>query len=89
MLLASEVSDAQSIGKEGKWEVEGLAREIKMIEGVLSVGLFAGMNGLRADKIGLRKGGQKPVAAYFGMEDGSVVIRKSDELKEEEAQGKV
>ena len=76
------------MGKEGKWEVESLAREIKMMEGVLSVGLFIGMNGLQAVKGGLRKGGQKPVAAYFGREDGSVVVRKSDELEEEEARGK-
>ena len=66
-----------------QWEVEALAREVKLIEGVLSVGLFAGVNGLQAEKRGLRTGGQKPVAAYFGMEDGGVVVRNSDEMKEE------
>lgn len=54
-----------------------------MIEGVLSVGLFVGMNGLKAERMGMRAGGQKPVAAYFGMEDGSVVVRNSDEIREE------
>ncbi len=87
LLLKSELSDPQEKQKwdeaKGKWEVETLARAIKMIEGVLSVGLFVGMNGLKAESMGLRTGGQKPVAAYFGMEDGSVVVRTSDEMKEE------
>ena len=52
-----------------------------MIEGVLSVGIFGGMNGLQAQKKGMRRGGEKPVAAYFGMEDGSVVVRKSEEIE--------
>ena len=64
-------------GEDGLWEVEKLAKEIKGIEGVLSVGLFFGMNGSEIEKAGRRTGGQKPVAAYFGMEDGSVVIRKA------------
>ncbi|KAL8732520.1 MAG: hypothetical protein Q9166_002734 [cf. Caloplaca sp. 2 TL-2023] len=71
--------EVQSNGEDGKWEVEALAKEIKAIEGVLSVGLFCGMNGFEAEKAGKRTGGQKPVAAYFGMEDGSVVIRKAGE----------
>ncbi|KAG7005072.1 ribose-5-phosphate isomerase [Physcia stellaris] len=38
--------DGGNIDGEGReWEVEALAREIKMIEGVLSVGLFCGLNG--------------------------------------------
>lgn len=66
-------------GDEGKWEVETLAREIKLIEGVLSVGLFVGENGIEAERSSKGRGGQKPIAAYFGMEDGSVVIRNSKE----------
>lgn len=46
------------------------------MEGVLSVGLFVGENGAQAAKTG--KGGQKPVAAYFGMEDGSVAVRNAE-----------
>lgn len=61
------------------WEVAELAREIKAIEGVLSVGLFVGENGVQVQKRGGRAGGQKPVAAYFGMEDGSVVVRVARE----------
>ncbi len=64
---------------DGVWEVANLAREIKLIEGVLSVGLFVGENGAQAVKRGAGRGGQKPVAAYFGMEDGSVVIREANE----------
>ena len=60
-------------------EVMQLSRAIKSIEGVLSVGLFAGLNGVQAMSQGKRAGGQKPVAAYFGMEDGSVVVREANE----------
>lgn len=70
-------------GEEGRWDVDTLAREIKLIEGVLSVGLFVGVNGLQAAQAGASKGGQKPVAAYFGMEDGSVVVRNAEELGKE------
>ena len=90
LLLPSDVARSQSLhpthkgvggrGEQGKWEVETLAREIKLIEGVLSVGLFVGVNGVQAESAGKGRGGQKPVAAYFGMEDGSVVIRNAKEL---------
>ncbi|KAL9026386.1 MAG: hypothetical protein Q9196_004942 [Gyalolechia fulgens] len=73
---------AQGDGGDGVWEVAQLAREIKGIEGVLSVGLFSGMNGEEMQKTGVKKGGQKPVAAYFGMEDGSVVIRRTGQAEE-------
>ena len=66
-------------GEDGMWEVQELAREIKAIEGVLSVGLFSGENGIQALKRGVGRGGQKPVAAYFGMEDGSVVVKHANE----------
>ena len=69
-------------GDDGKWEVETLAREIKAIEGVLSVGLFVGENGLQAQNAGKRRGGQKPVAAYFGYENGRVQVRNSKETGE-------
>lgn len=63
--------------REGRqWEVEALAKEIKMIEGVLSVGLFCGLNGEEMLAQGGGMGGQKPVAAYFGMANGDVVVRE-------------
>ena len=39
--------------------------------GVAEIGLFSGKNGTEAQEGG-GSGGQKPVAAYIGMEDGSV-----------------
>ena len=83
LLLHSDIeqADKQGInelrgqGENGQWEVQALAKEIKAIEGVLSVGLFAGENGLQAKARGKIAGGQKPIAAYFGMEDGSVAVR--------------
>lgn len=90
LLLASDCAKSQSLhpthkgvdghGEGGKWEVESLAREIKMIEGVLSVGLFVGENGVQAERNGKGCGGQKPVAAYFGMGDGSVVVKNAEDL---------
>ena len=61
--------------------VEELAREIKLIEGVLSVGLFCGVDGEEVLKQGGKTGGQKPVAAYFGMANGDVVIRRAGEAE--------
>ena len=69
-------------GEEGRgrqWEVEELAKEIKLIEGVLSVGIFCGMNGEEMLAQGGKAGGQKPVAAYFGMANGDVVVRRKGE----------
>ena len=76
---ATTAEGVEGVGEDRHWAVETLAKEIKLIEGVLSVGLFCGTNGYEAEKVGRGAGGQKPVAAYFGMEDGSVVIRKAGE----------
>ncbi|KAL9100842.1 MAG: hypothetical protein Q9163_003832 [Psora crenata] len=65
-------------GEAGQWEVSALAFAIKAIEGVLSVGIFSGLNGLQAAGVGDGTGGQKPVAAYFGMADGRVVVLFAD-----------
>ena len=73
------VKELKGQGGDGQWEVQALAKEIKAIEGVLSVGLFVGENGLQARARGKIAGGQKPVAAYFGMEDGSVAVRVTQE----------
>ena len=59
---------------QGIWEVEELARTIKDINGVLAVGLFCGPTGPEARAAAVI-GGQRPVACYFGMEDGSVQTR--------------
>lgn len=63
-------------GKDGVWEVSTLAKEIKQLAGVLEVGLFYGITGRQAQAAG-GVGGQKPVAAYFGMTDGSVTSKKA------------
>ncbi|ORY18301.1 ribose 5-phosphate isomerase A-domain-containing protein [Clohesyomyces aquaticus] len=76
-------------GSDGTWEVGNLSQAIKRLTGVLEVGIFSGLNGVQAE--GLRgeegdvkgrdvtiiTGGQKPVAVYFGMQDGSVEVRKA------------
>lgn len=64
-------------GQTGRsWEVAELANEIKNICGVLEVGLFVGHTGPEALKIG-PLGGQKPTAVYFGMQDGTVKVRRN------------
>jgi ribose 5-phosphate isomerase A len=57
------------------YTVPELAEAIKAIPGVLEVGLFWGINGDEAAAKGLKgQGGQKPVAVYFGMNDGEVSV---------------
>lgn len=77
LLVSSDVAQGQDgSGSNGIWEVEALAKAIKEIQGVLDVGLFTGLTGPKAQESG-KVGGQKPVAAYFGMPDGSVTSRAS------------
>jgi ribose 5-phosphate isomerase A len=71
---------ADGSGKDGQWDVNTLARAIKEINGVLEVGLFYGVNGEEAQAAG-GQGGQKPVAVYFGMEDGEVMVRHYNDVK--------
>lgn len=71
-IAAGKVEDRAS----GVWLVENLAREIKQIQGVLEVGIFSGITGPQAQAAG-GIGGQKPVAAYFGMPDGSMSVKKA------------
>ncbi|KAK0717875.1 ribose 5-phosphate isomerase-like protein [Lasiosphaeria miniovina] len=59
-------------GDNGVWAVDALADRLIKIPGVAEIGLFYGKNGLQVES-----GGQKPVAAYFGMADGTVEV-KSD-----------
>jgi ribose 5-phosphate isomerase A len=67
-------------GSDGTWEVQNLSRAIKAITGVLEVGLFCGIDGITAfsegKRAGTAHGGQKPVSVYFGMQDGSVEVRR-------------
>ncbi|PGH08098.1 ribose 5-phosphate isomerase A [Helicocarpus griseus UAMH5409] len=75
LLLPEDVAKGQDgSGKNGVWEVSALAEKINLIQGVLEVGLFCGPTGPQAQAAGA-VGGQKPVAAYFGMPDGSVSVR--------------
>jgi ribose 5-phosphate isomerase A len=64
--------------------VDVLAARIAAITGVLEVGLFCGIDGVEAAALGRSgRAGQKPVAVYFGMEDGSVQLRLRKEMKKE------
>lgn len=80
LLLASDLKDGEKgDGTNGKWEVHQLGRRLKRIVGVLEVGLFHGRNGIQVASAGEEGGGQKPVAAYFGMENGEVEVRLAKE----------
>lgn len=64
-----------SDSKEGKkWDAFHLANAIKMIPGVLEVGLFVGPDGPQANQMGVQ-GGQKPVCVYFGNADGGTQVK--------------
>ncbi|KAJ5712545.1 Ribose-5-phosphate isomerase [Penicillium malachiteum] len=76
MLTQSDVAAGKVSGKDGVWEVNELSNKIKEIVGVLDVGIFSGLTGPQATAAG-GVGGQRPVAAYFGMPDGSVSVRKA------------
>ncbi|TPX07643.1 uncharacterized protein E0L32_010641 [Thyridium curvatum] len=62
-------------GEDGLWTVDALADQLIRIPGIVEHGLFYGKNGLEV-KAG-EGGAQKPVAAYFGMADGSVQVRNA------------
>jgi ribose 5-phosphate isomerase A len=61
-------------GENGIWTVDSLADRLIKIPGIVEIGLFTGMNGYELEAG--YGGAQKPVAAYFGMADGNVEIRK-------------
>ncbi|KAK3943236.1 ribose 5-phosphate isomerase A-domain-containing protein [Diplogelasinospora grovesii] len=58
-------------GENGVWTVDALADRLIKIPGVAEIGLFYGKNGLEVST-----GAQKPVAAYFGMADGSIQLKE-------------
>ncbi|KAG9245055.1 ribose 5-phosphate isomerase A-domain-containing protein [Calycina marina] len=81
LLLPSDLTATQKgDGKDGIWEVAQLGRRLQRVVGILEVGLFFGRNGLQVSTAGEEGGGQKPVAAYFGMENGEVEVRASKEI---------
>jgi ribose 5-phosphate isomerase A len=71
LLLPKDAGAKDVDGKNGVWTVDVLASRLKDIVGVNEIGLFFGQNGYEATNAGTA---QKPVAAYFGMEDGSVKV---------------
>ncbi|CAG8360749.1 unnamed protein product [Penicillium salamii] len=78
LLIKSDIAAGkEGNGKDGVWAVQDLARKINEIAGVLEVGIFQGQTGPQATAAG-GIGGQRPVAAYFGMADGSVSVRKAE-----------
>lgn len=76
MLTQADVASGKVSGQNGVYEVNDLSKKIKEIVGVLEVGIFSGLTGPQATAAG-GVGGQRPVAAYFGMPDGSVSMRKA------------
>jgi ribose 5-phosphate isomerase A len=79
LLLPSDLNNGENgDGEHGLWEVHALGRRIKQIIGVLEVGLFHDGNGTQVANAGEEGGGEKPVAAYFGMENGEVEIRVAE-----------
>ncbi|WQF80456.1 Putative ribose 5-phosphate isomerase, type A, nagB/RpiA transferase [Colletotrichum destructivum] len=74
--LAGADPSSRQLGRDaaGAWEVSALARELLMIPGIVEIGIFHGLDGLQAARAGKEGLAQKPVAAYFGMEDGSVKV---------------
>jgi ribose 5-phosphate isomerase A len=78
LLIKSDIAAGkEGNGKDNVWAVEVLARKIRDIAGVLEVGIFSGLTGPQATAAG-GIGGERPVAAYFGMADGSVSVRKAE-----------
>jgi ribose 5-phosphate isomerase A len=81
LLIQEDIANGKvGDGDDGLWEVEKLARAIKDINGVLAVGLFCGPTGPEALAAGV-VGGQRPIACYFGMPDGSVTLRRAREKR--------
>lgn len=81
LLITADLKDGdKGDGEHGTWEVHNLGRRLKRTVGVLEVGLFYGRNGIQVANSGEEGGGQKPVAAYFGMENGEVEVRMAKEI---------
>ena len=73
--MSGDANDGR--GQGGKWEVQTLADELLRVPGIVEIGLFYGFNGAQAVGLGKQFQAQKPVAAYFGMPDGSVQVQNA------------
>lgn len=81
LCIPSDLKDGdKGDGEKGTWEVHQLGRRLSRTVGILEVGLFFGRNGSQVEAAGEEGGGQKPVAAYFGMENGEVEVRTAQQL---------
>lgn len=81
LALHSDLKDGDpGDGSQNTWEVGQLGRRLKRIVGVLEVGIFYGRNGIQVTNSGEEGGGQKPIVAYFGMENGDIEVRVSKEF---------
>jgi ribose 5-phosphate isomerase A len=87
LLTAADVKDGKGKGdgSDGTWEVNAISKAIKGLTGVLEVGIFSGLNGVDAEALRAKDGsnsavtgGQKPIAVYFGMQDGSIKVRTAE-----------
>lgn len=72
LLLPKDQQSGLLGGGDGVWSVDALAQRLISIVGVAEIGLFHGKNG---DEV--VSGAQKPVAAYFGLQDGGVEVKKA------------
>jgi ribose 5-phosphate isomerase A len=81
LLIPSDLQDGdKGDGKNGTWEVHALGLKLRQTYGVVESGLFHGFNRVQAASNSELEG-QKPVAAYFGMENGEVQIRVAKEIE--------
>jgi ribose 5-phosphate isomerase A len=87
LLTAADVKagKGKGDGSDGTWEVNAISKAIKGLTGVLEVGIFSGLNGVDAEALRAKDGsnsavtgGQKPIAVYFGMQDGSIKVRTAE-----------
>ena len=82
LLVSADVAAGRGKGdgSDGTWDVQMLGRAIKGLTGVLEVGIFSGVDGVRAQREhGEPRRAQKPIAVFFGAEDGSVSVRAARE----------
>jgi ribose 5-phosphate isomerase A len=81
LLIPSDLQDGdKGNGKNGTWEVHALGLKLRQTYGVVESGLFHGFNGVQAASDSELEG-QKPVAAYFGRENGEFQVRVAKEIK--------
>ncbi len=74
-LQLSKAGESTTDGEGGVWTVDGLAERLIKIPGIVETGLFWGFYGFQA--AAGHGGAQKPVAAYFGMADGTVRLQRA------------